>query len=259
MSDKILYRNILFYEYARVKDPDAYRFELKELCQDLGLLGKIIVSREGINGNVSGSMVATTEFMHALTQTFPEIDFKQGLSDDHTFTRLVLCVKQEIVSFKHPVSLDNKAPYIAPKQLKALLDAQEDVVLLDARNSYESEIGTFKKAIAPDIQVFKEFVHVAQDLADIKDKPIITFCTGGIRCEKASAYLREQGFTNVRQLHGGILSYAKECGGAHWEGKCFVFDERLAVNMDNSEALHPNVERSNERRAVYFKRALGVE
>lgn len=254
-----VYRNSLFYQYRTVPDPKALRQELKALCQELELLGKIIVSEEGINGNVSGTMIATTECMYALRNHFPGIDFINGLSDAHTFTRLVLQVKQEIVSFKHKVNLENKAPYITPRELKELLDNNEDVVLVDARNAYESELGSFAGAIKPDIQVFKEFTQVAQDLVDVKDKPIVTFCTGGIRCEKASAYLREQGFSNVRQLHGGILTYGKECGDAHWEGKCFVFDERLAVAMDDPQALHPNVERSRERRAVYFKRALGVE
>ena len=255
----MLYRNILFYQYQSVPDPFALREELRALCTDLGLLGKIIVAEEGINGNVSGSMIATAEFMHVLSQLFVGMEFKQGLSNEHTFTRMVLRVKQEIVSFKTPVSLENKAPYIAPQELKQLLDSNEDVVLIDARNVYEWEIGSFKNAIKPDIHVFKDFVRIAEDYAHLKDKPIVTFCTGGIRCEKASAYLKEQGFSNVRQLHGGILSYGKEVGSDHWEGECFVYDERLSVRMDDPEALHENREKTTERQAVFFKRALGCE
>jgi len=255
----MIYRNLLFYEYQEVQHPEVFRDELKALCQELELLGKIIIAPEGINGSVSGSFIATAELMRVLNSYFPRMEFKQGLSDDHTFTRLVLRVKQEIVSFKQPVSLENKAPYIDPIELKQLLDNNEEVILVDARNTYESEIGSFKNAVKPDIQLFREFVRVAKDLQDKKDAPIVTFCTGGIRCEKASAFLVEQGFTNVRQLHGGILTYGKEVGSAHWEGECFVYDERLSVRMDNPEELHPNKEKSNERTAVYFKRALGVE
>jgi len=102
-------------------------------------------------------------------------------------------------------------------------------VLLDARNDYESTIGKFRGAITPAITVFREFTAVADNLAHLKDKQIVTYCTGGIRCEKASAVLKERGFTNVRQLHGGIIRYGEETGGAHWEGKCFVFDTRRAI------------------------------
>lgn len=140
-------------------------------------------------------------------------------------------IRKEIVPIKTSVDVQNKAAYIEPSELKRVLE-KEDVVLLDARNNYESKIGRFKNAILPDITLFSEFPKAVEELHLEKDTPIITYCTGGIRCEKASAYLIEKGYTNVRQLHGGIIRYGQEVGDDHWEGQCFVFDRRGAISID---------------------------
>jgi UPF0176 protein len=131
------------------------------------------------------------------------------------------------------VSLENKAHYIEPEELLELYEKNEDFVILDARNLYEAEIGKFKNALIPPIDNFREFPKFAENLEEYKDKNVVTYCTGGIRCEKASAYLREQGFAKVRQLHGGIHEYGVKAGGKYFEGEMFVFDKRLHVPVNS--------------------------
>ena len=133
----------------------------------------------------------------------------------------------------------HKGKYIEPKELKQRLDKGEKIVLIDARNKYETEIGKFKNAIDPEIEVFSEFPKAMSKLKALKNKTIVTYCTGGIRCEKASAYLVKQGFKDVYQLHGGIIKYGQDCGNSHWDGKCFVFDRRGAIDIDPSRQTKP--------------------
>ena len=255
-----MYQNVLFYQFTPIKDPEALRAQEKQLTEELDLLGKILISDEGINGNVSGTKQATQQYMQHLQEYFPEMDFKIGKTPEHNFNKMVVKVRPEIITLQQDVDLSKKAPYIQPQELKELLDAQEDVILLDTRNAYEADFGTFKGAVVPDVNVFKKFPQFVQEnLSAHKDKQIITFCTGGIRCEKATAWMREQGFSNVKQLEGGILSYAKEVGSAHWRGECFVFDERLAVRMDAADEVHPNRENTSCANPAYFKKELGVD
>jgi UPF0176 protein len=147
-------------------------------------------------------------------------------------------VRDEIVTLglkklSADVHLENRAPYIEPEELLQLYENQEDFIIVDARNKYEADIGTFKNAVVPDIKTFREFPEYAsQHLKKFKDKPIVTFCTGGIRCEKASAFLKENGFTNVRQLHGGIHRYSDQVGGKNFDGKMYVFDNRVQVDVN---------------------------
>lgn len=254
-----MYRNLLYYKYVPIKAPELFKEKHKQQCVELGLKGKILVSHEGINGCVSGTFEATEAYMKLMheDERFHDMQFKIGETEGHTFTKMLVKTRPEIVTFGTDVSLENSAPYIEPEELKSLLDAGEDIVLIDARNKYEADYGTFENAIVPDIQVFSKFPEEAKKWEDLKDKQIVTFCTGGIRCEKASAFLRENGFENVRQLHGGILTYAEKVGGDHWDGKCFVFDERVAVGMDCGCGFEPNKEDSSGDDPVAFKKALG--
>jgi UPF0176 protein len=224
-------RNILFYQYVEIADTAALQTSLRELLEALGLKGTILIATEGINGCLTGEDEPIESFKRALQadERFAEIEFKEGITPEHGFKKIKVKIKPEIVSSKTTVSLQNRASYIEPHELKALLDAGEDVVLLDARNNYESAIGKFAGAITPNITVFRDFSALPQQLAHLKNKRIVTYCTGGIRCEKASAILKENGFPNVQQLHGGIIRYGEETGGAHWQGTCFVFDTRRAV------------------------------
>ena len=224
-------RNILFYKYVEIADPLTLKSELRSLLERLDMRGTILLATEGVNGCVTGSDDAIAEFKRVFTSDacFADIEFKEGVVSEHGFWKIKVKVKPEIVTSKTTVNLQNRAPYIEPLALKELLESGEEVILLDARNNYESAIGRFANAITPNIRVFRDFTAVADSLAHLKDKRVVTYCTGGIRCEKASAVLKERGFTNVQQLHGGIIKYGENAGNAHWEGSCFVFDTRQAI------------------------------
>jgi len=232
---------LLYYKYTEVENPEDLRESQFELCSKLGLKGRILIAKEGMNGTIGGSEESCMEYIRVTSNIkgFDGIDWKISHNTDDSFPKLKVVVRDEIVSFKAPVNLKNKAPYILPEEMKELLDKQEDVVILDARNNYESKIGKFKNAIAPDIQNFREFPEFVKTIAHLKDKPIVTYCTGGIRCEKASAYLIEQGFKDVRQLHGGIAQYGEKAGGKDFEGTMYVFDKRIhiPVNTENPEII----------------------
>jgi len=234
-------KNILFYKYVDIENPEKLKDEQFKLAESLKLLGTILIAKEGINGCLSGNEKDLTQYKKALNKNseFSGIKFKEGGSNKHTFKKLHVRVREEIVSSKFNVDIKNKGKYIEPKELKNLLDNGEEIVLLDARNNYEYKIGNFKDAIHLDLETFREFPSKINKINNIKNKKIITYCTGGVRCEKASALLKENGFENVYQLHGGILTYGQECSDEHWEGKCFVFDTRGAVDIDPNSQSEP--------------------
>ena len=227
-------KNILFYKYAKISDKDTFREELFGLAKSLELLGTILVADEGINGCLTGDETDIDDFKIGLrsNKLFSDIEFKEGITSGHNFRRLSVRLREEIVTSKFGVDAYDAAQYIEPMELKKILDDGGDVVLLDARNDYEHKIGKFRNALTLPIGNFRELPEKIAQLKELKDKKVITYCTGGVRCEKASALLKENGFSEVYQLHGGILNYGKEIGNAHWEGKCFVFDTRGAVDID---------------------------
>lgn len=230
-------KNILFYKFIELQDLAQLRDEIRKISANL--LGKVLIAHEGLNGCVSGSAREIEGFKHSMEELFGNIDFKDTSASNHTFKKMQVKIRKEIITFKQEIDLDNSAPYIEPQELKELLDAGEDVVLLDARNIYESKIGKFEGAIAPNIILFSQLPKVLEKMPELKDKHIVTYCTGGIRCEKSSAWMRENGFTNVQQLHGGIIRYGLECGDAHWQGKCFVFDRRGAIDINPQNETEP--------------------
>jgi len=229
-------RNILFYKYVHISDLEKYRDEHLVLLRSLQLKGKVLIATEGINGCITGEDSSTKQYMAALRadSRFADMEFKDTYASEHSFRKILVRIREEIVTSSTTVTVQNAAPYIEPTELKALLESGEEIVLIDARNNYESAIGRFANAITPDIDVFRQFTNVADELAHLKEKQVVTYCTGGIRCEKASAVLKERGFTNVKQLHGGIIRYGEEVGNDHWEGRCFVFDTRGSI------AIHPD-------------------
>lgn len=231
-------KNIIFYKYLDIENPEKLKEEQLNLTKSLNLLGTILVAKEGINGCLSGNDKDLEQYKKYLKKNkkFSRIKFKESFSNKYTFKKLHVRVRDEIVSSKFNVDIKNKAPYIEPKGLKKLLDNNEDVVLLDVRNNYEVKMGKFRNAIHLHLETFKQFPTKINKIKNLKDKKIIAYCTGGIRCEKASALLRENGFENVYQLHEGILNYGKECGNAHWQGKCFVFDTRGAIDIANNHS-----------------------
>jgi UPF0176 protein len=226
--------NISGYKFFSLVNPNALRPRLRNACLRLGLKGTILVSLEGISIFLAGSQVAMKEFISFLKadERFSDMDFKESFSEKQPFNRLLVRLKKEIIAFDFPFDPSlHKGRYLDPHLLKQWLDENRDVVLLDTRNDYEVEIGSFTQALKPPMKSFKDFRQVVQDLDPaFKDKTIVTFCTGGVRCEKAAPYMEQQGFKDVYQIDGGILKYFEKCGGAHWDGECFVFDQRVSLD-----------------------------
>jgi UPF0176 protein len=226
------------YKFVELDNYKELREPLLDFCIEQGVKGSLLLAREGLNGTVSGSRAAIDALLSYLRSDarLEDIDHKESLTYDQPFYRMKVKLKKEIVT----MGVDWVDPkrsvgaYIEPSEWNALI-SDPDVVVVDTRNEYEIGIGTFQNAINPNTETFREFpAYVEQQLADKKDKKIAMFCTGGIRCEKSTAYLKEQGFDEVFHLKGGILKYLEEVPeeDSLWRGECFVFDNRVAVDHD---------------------------
>lgn len=237
---------LLYYKYTPIPDPGALKIQQKELCKKLGLKGRILISDQGINGTIGGQADNIEQYKQA-TQAIPELadmEWKESEGPEDTFPRLRVVVRKEIVTLglkaqESDVELENKAAYIEPDELLDLYESGDEFCIVDARNEYESRIGKFKNALTPDIDAFREIPEfVEEHMQQYRDKPVVTYCTGGVRCEKFSAYLRERGFSDVRQLHGGVHVYAEKTGGKHFEGELYVFDGRISMPVNE---VNPSV------------------
>ncbi|MCU0876928.1 MAG: pseudouridine synthase [Pirellulaceae bacterium] len=233
--------NVAAYQFAALDNLPELRAALRELAQAERLRGTILLAQEGINLFVAGS-AAGVELLLARVRAVPgleRLEAKISYSREQPFRRMLVKIKREIIPFGVP-GIDPRrstAPRLPASELKRWLDERRPVVLLDTRNDFEVEAGTFVGAVPIGIDDFREFPAAAERLpAEMKSRPVVTFCTGGIRCEKASALLMQQGFTDVYQLDGGILKYFEECRDAHYQGDCFVFDQRVALDANLREA-----------------------
>lgn len=213
--------------------------EQREFCEARNIKGRILISVEGINGTVVGDSEAIEEYIK-FTESNPQIgpmEWKISESEHEIFPKLRVVVRDEIVTLglkkdEKDVSLENKADYIEPEELLEMYEKEEEFYIVDARNEYEARIGKFKDAIYFDIDNFRDFPERVKEIENLKNKPVVTYCTGGVRCEKASALLKERGFKNVRQLHGGIQRYGDVVGGKNFEGTMYVFDRRVHVPVN---------------------------
>jgi UPF0176 protein len=227
--------NLAGYKFVALEGLTDIRAALVGHCRQLGLKGTILLSPEGINAFVAGREDEITRFK-TLVRTFPglaDLHFKESLSDFLPFDRMLVKIKNEIITLRTPVPdpAAHRAPAVAPAELRRWLDEGRDVVLLDTRNAFEVEAGTFRNALHLDLGWFGQFPQAAAALDPaLKDRTVVTFCTGGIRCEKAAPVLMQQGFRDVLQLDGGILQYFEDCGDAHFDGRCFVFDQRHSLD-----------------------------
>jgi len=240
MSAPVL--NISTYKFTPFEAGElpAIRERLLAVCADQQLRGTILLSTEGINLFVAGGPEAVGALVAAL-RTLPglaDLAPKESFSAEQPFNRMLVKIKKEIIAFGVD-GIDparKPAPKLAPKTLKQWLDEGRPVTLLDTRNDYEVRLGTFKGAVDPRIDHFREFPDAVRQLPEeLKTRPIVMFCTGGIRCEKAGPFMVREGFQEVFQLDGGILKYFEECGGAHYDGECFVFDRRVGVDPELKE------------------------
>ena len=221
-----------FYKFVALPDFAALRPVLLQAARERGIRGTILLAAEGINGTIAGEPDKLASMM-AFIRAFPEfaaLESKESHADTLPFKRMKVRLKKEIVTMGVP-GLDpahSVGTYVSPEEWNALI-SDPDVLVIDTRNSFEFDAGTFQNAVDPKTRSFGEFpAYVQRELADRKDRPIAMFCTGGIRCEKATSYLRQQGFEKVYHLKGGILKYLEVIPREHslWQGSCFVFDER---------------------------------
>lgn len=236
--------NAAFYLFADLAPLDALRDQLRARCEELGLLGTILLAPEGINGMLAGPEDAVRAAIQDIQTSRPALAPllpKYSISDGPSFRYLDVKIKPEIVTMRVPgVDATRTAPRLLPETLRDWLRSGEDVVLIDVRNDFEHQIGTFKGALNPATTAFHQFPDFVRDnLEQLRDKRVVTFCTGGIRCEKATSWMLDQGFTDLYQLDGGILHYFARVADADrdWQGRLFVFDQRQTV--DTKIAPHP--------------------
>jgi UPF0176 protein len=212
------------------------------MCENIGLHGRILVAKEGINGSVSGKKEQIEEYKRKFREDkrFEDLWFKEDIGKEHPFRKMQVKVRDTIVNMGADVDMKNTGYHISPDEFLGLYDKsgnlKKDVVLVDARNDYEYKVGRFKGAIDFGIKTFRQFPNKSlEKLRGKEKKKIIMFCTGGIRCEKASAFLKENGFEDVSQLNGGIINFAKEKPDTMWEGSLFVFDKRLVTLLNEKD------------------------
>lgn len=222
-------RHLSFYRFFPLRNLAGLKTEVRALAEQYGLLGTVLISAEGLNGMVSGSQEGVNA-LRGWLEAFAVKEIKEHEADK-PFERLLVKIKKEIISVGDPDLRpgESTAPRISAKELKAWFEQGRSFRLLDTRNAYEVEVGTFRGAEHWHLDSSRDFAAKAA-AQPVEDRPVVTFCTGGIRCEKASALLQKMGWKDVYQLDGGILRYFEEVGAAHFDGSCFVFDWRLAVD-----------------------------
>ena len=239
------YYVVAYYYYTQIHNPEEFSTQHLTYCKQLGLRGRIYIAHEGINGTISGPKVICQQYMDELKSNplFAGIEFKVDEYHDHAFNRMHVRAKTEIVhsGLRNPEVIDptkETGKHLRGEEFLALKD-RDDVVILDVRSNYETRLGKFKNSVTLDIENFREFPEKIAELQQYKNKTVVTCCTGGIKCEKASALLLKEGFKDVYQLHNGIIGYAKDTGGKDFDGMLYVFDGRVAVpvNEVNPKAI----------------------
>lgn len=240
MSEK--YQVLLYYHYVTIEDPEQFASEHLAFCKELGLKGRILVAHEGINGTCSGTIEQTEKYMEYMKAHpfFHDIVFKIDEAEGHTFKKMHCRPRPELVNLNleddvNPHEITGE--YLKPADFMEQMQ-RDDVVVLDVRNTYEYDVGHFRGAIRPEVETFRDTPDwVRENRHLFEGKKVLTYCTGGIRCEKFSGWLKREGFEDVAQLHGGIATYGKdpETKGQLWDGQMYVFDERLTVPINQVE------------------------
>jgi len=239
-----MYNVILYYHFQLIDNAEQFSRDHKKKCLELDLLGRVYIASEGINGTLAGTpenIQKYKEYLWSLSG-FEKTEFKEDQCDYIPFRKLIVKTRPEIVTLRAPETIDlsrEQGKRLMPHEWKKVLESDEDYVLIDTRNDYEWEIGHFQDAVLPEIKNFFDFPQWIDQVNIDREKKVLMYCTGGIRCEKYSILMEKRGYKNVFQLHGGIVNYGKKEGGAHFKGKCFVFDDRLsvAVNKDNQAPI----------------------
>lgn len=232
--------NVAGYKFEPLENLDSLIPEFQNKCDELGLKGSVYLSPNGINFSIAGTEIDIETYIKFMEEDsrLRDIPLKKTFSKTQPFRRMKVRLKKEIISLGrddiNPRELTGD--YISPKELFEMYEKKEDIIVLDTRNEYETRVGLFENAIDLQLDTFRDFPSAIETLPEeYKDKQIVMYCTGGIRCEKASAVMLKAGFSDVKQLEGGVLDYFKETGGAYWNGDCFVFDERVALDKELNE------------------------
>ena len=232
--------NIAGYKFEPLDDVGVLVPEFQSVCNKLGLKGSVYLSPNGINFSLAGSEEDIQQYVQFMEQDerFLNIPLKKTYSETQPFRRMKVRPKKEIIS----LGRDDVNPreltggYVTPQELYKMYENKEDVIVLDTRNEYETRVGLFENAVDLQLDTFRDFPGAIEKLPEeYKNKQIVMYCTGGIRCEKASAVMLKAGFSDVKQLEGGVLDYFKETDGKYWNGDCFVFDERVALDTELNE------------------------
>ncbi|WP_077617173.1 rhodanese-related sulfurtransferase [Bacillus sinesaloumensis] len=242
MTETKTYRVLLYYQYVTIENPTEFAAEHLAFCKEIGLKGRILVATEGINGTVSGTIEQTDKYMEEMRKDprFASMVYKIDEAEGHAFKKMHVRPRPELVNLSleddiNPHELTGQ--YLSPKEFYERMQDQ-NTIILDARNTYEYDLGHFRGAIRPDVETFRDLPQWVRENKDmLEGKKILTYCTGGIRCEKFSGWLVREGFEDVGQLHGGIATYGKdpEVQGDLWDGQLYVFDERIAVPVNHKE------------------------
>lgn len=233
---------ILYYQYITIQYPKRIQKWQEKICADLNLKGRIIIAHEGINGTLGGSVDSIEKYKQIMrsNELFATIDFKESRGDSTCFVRLQIKIKDEIVRFgidPNTLTTEHTGIHLTPRQTHERIgNAGQNMVIFDARNEYESQVGAFKNAIKPPIKYFRQLpAYIDANLEQFKDKDVIMYCTGGVRCERASAYLKLKGVAKqVYQMEGGIHRYIEQYPNGFFEGKNYVFDNRLVVKANDT-------------------------
>lgn len=238
------YQILLYYKYAHIEDPAMFRDMQFHLCQDLGMKGRIIVAHEGINGTIEGTVEACAEYMKVMKADprFADIHWKisNGTDDGTAFPRLSVKTRKEIVSL-HLGDEEDIDPnqltgvHLKPEELRKWYESGEEFHIVDMRNEYELRVGKFEGTVFPDLDNFRDLKKNLKKLEGLKDKKVLTVCTGGVRCEKASGLLLREGFKDVYQLDGGMVSYMEKYPGQDFKGSLYVFDKRNTMHFEDPD------------------------
>lgn len=250
------YQVLLFYKYVTIENPEELKKTYIALCERFNLKGRTILAEEGINSTLEGTVEDTENFLKESLQDvrFADMQIKRSKSEGMSFPRLSVKVRTEIVGTRFPKEVDPRiktGKYLSPDDLHDWYENQKDFVVVDMRNSYEFESGHFKNSIDPGMDASRELPEVIEKFADAKDKTVLTVCTGGVRCEKMSAYLMHQGFKDVYQLDGGMHSYMEKYPSGYFKGTLFTFDDRLVMDFGGEREVIGTCKRCNAKNEQY--------
>jgi UPF0176 protein len=239
-----MFQVLLYYKYIKIEDPKSLMDSQRKLCESLNLKGRIIIAEEGINGTVEGKLEDTEKYITEMQkdERFSDIDFKKSTGTGHAFPRLSIKVRSEIVSAHlaeedvNPAEVTGK--HMTAEELHELINSGEKFYIVDMRNDYEFKVGHFKDSILPTMSNFRDLPKIISEIEHLKNEKVVTVCTGGVRCEKASGYLVKKGFKDVSQLYGGIVTYMEKYPNQDFRGKLYVFDDRVVMGFNTDSPEH---------------------